>query len=154
MTPVVLVLNILLLICKQVFGSGKISNMQLVIEFELKCPYMQAIHVPEEGAEEENLDEEEATGDVPLIPADFQMDESCHALMDSLCSTVIYKHGDERTKARALLCSIFFKCIHDDFYTARDMMLMSHLQVHVLASLSLAFGYNKTKGLPKIPGQP
>lgn len=90
---------------------------------------VQAIHVPEEGAEEENLDEEEPTGDVSLIPADFHMEESCHALMDSLCSTVIYKHGDERTKARALLCSIFFKCIHDDFYTARDMMLMSHLQV-------------------------
>ena len=88
----------------------------------------QAIHVPEEGAEEENLDEEENTGDASLIPADFVMEESCHALMDSLCATVIYKHGDERTKARALLCSIFFKCIHDDFYTARDMMLMSHLQ--------------------------
>ena len=28
-----------------------------------------------------------------------------------------------------MLCSIFFKALRDDFYTARDMMLMSHLQV-------------------------
>lgn len=70
------------------------------------------------------------------IPADFTMEESCDELLNSLCAT-IYRYADERTKARAMLCSIFFKAIHGDFYVARDMMLMSHLQVSISRTRAL-----------------
>ena len=70
-----------------------------------------------------------AVGAVTIkVPSDFVMEDSCAQLLDALAA-IVWEHGDERTKARAMLCIIYFKAIHEDFHAARNLLLMSHLQV-------------------------
>ena len=43
-------------------------------------------------------------------------------------SQFIFKHGDDRSRTRALLCSVYHHALHDRFHRARDMFLISHIQ--------------------------
>ncbi|KAF2712304.1 eukaryotic translation initiation factor 3 subunit C [Pleomassaria siparia CBS 279.74] len=49
------------------------------------------------------------------------------SLVKTLC-TYLFQNSEGIIRARAMLCQIYFLALHDFYYQARDMMLMSHLQ--------------------------
>ncbi|KAF2500363.1 eukaryotic translation initiation factor 3 subunit C [Lophium mytilinum] len=49
------------------------------------------------------------------------------SLVQTLC-TYLFQNSEGIIRARAMLCQVYFLALHDQYYKARDMMLMSHLQ--------------------------
>lgn len=50
--------------------------------------------------------------------------------IEGLCN-FIFDNSDERARARAMLCLIYYHAAHDRFHEARDLLLVSHLQDHI-----------------------
>ncbi|CAG8491692.1 19560_t:CDS:2, partial [Racocetra fulgida] len=51
-------------------------------------------------------------------------------LIHALC-VYLYKKGESLLRTRAMLCHIYHHALHNRFYVARDMLLMSHLQDNI-----------------------
>lgn len=79
----------------------------------------------EEDAGEDGVDE---SADIPtlVLPANFDLPEEAGGLMEEL-ALIVYAYGNDNQKGNAMLYSVYFKSIHDDFYGARDMLLMSRI---------------------------
>ncbi|KAF9047253.1 eukaryotic translation initiation factor 3 domain-containing protein [Panaeolus papilionaceus] len=66
------------------------------------------------------------------------------ALVHALC-VHLYKSGDTLLRTRAMLSHIYHHALHNDFYTSRDMLLMSHLQESIhSADVATQILYNRT----------
>ena len=64
---------------------------------------------------------------VKIIEATVKSNEDPSELVSNLC-IILYKTPIDRIRTRALLFHVFHLALHDKFYEARDMILMSHLQ--------------------------
>lgn len=51
--------------------------------------------------------------------------------MDNLCKFIYAKDVTDRLRTRAILCQIYHHALHDRWFKARDLMLMSHLQDNI-----------------------
>lgn len=48
--------------------------------------------------------------------------------MEEMCKFIYAKDLTDRLRTRSMLCQIYHQALHDRWYQARDLMLMSHLQ--------------------------
>ena len=63
--------------------------------------------------------------DSVITPREISNDTA--SLVQTLC-TYLFQNSEGIIRARAMLCQVYFLALHDHYYKARDMMLMSHLQ--------------------------
>ncbi|KAG0132057.1 eukaryotic translation initiation factor 3 subunit 8 N-terminus-domain-containing protein [Tuber indicum] len=60
-------------------------------------------------------------------------------------ATYLYKHDATVIRTRAMLYHIYYYALHNQFYKARDMLLMSHLQENIhVADVGTQILYNRT----------
>ncbi|NP_001171836.1 eukaryotic translation initiation factor 3 subunit C [Saccoglossus kowalevskii] len=57
-----------------------------------------------------------------------EKEETSSALMDRMCKFIYSKDSTDMIRTRAILCHIYHHALHDRWFQARDLMLMSHLQ--------------------------
>ncbi|KAK7692712.1 hypothetical protein QCA50_004345 [Cerrena zonata] len=78
----------------------------------------------------------------PSIALDSSNDIT--SLIHSLC-TFLYRSHNSLLRTRAMLCHIYHYALHNKFHTARDMLLMSHLQESIhSADVATQILYNRT----------
>lgn len=51
--------------------------------------------------------------------------------MEKLCRYIYAKDNTDRLRTRAILCHIYHHAMHDNWFQARDLLLMSHLQENI-----------------------
>lgn len=105
-------------------------KMAMALRDEAVAAADAAAAAPVDGDDDVQLDGE-ADGDampVPVVklPADFELPEDPAGLMEEL-SQVVYRTGNDNQKGQAMLNMVYFKALHDDFYGARDSLLMSRI---------------------------
>merc|ERR1719273_2271245 len=62
-----------------------------------------------------------------LVQKTCSASEICRIYLKRI-ELIYIKDNADRLRTRAILCHIYHQAIHDNWFAARDLMLMSHLQ--------------------------
>ena len=76
---------------------------------------------------------------------DKSNEKGSRELVDKLCKYIYTNDQTDRLRTKAMLCHIYHHAIHDRWFDARDLLLMSHLQESVdNCDIPLQILYNRT----------
>lgn len=99
---------------------------------------------PEKASSEQQTTSQEATEQVDKPDTRTKQEQRDENLLNQMCK-YIYNHGADRIRTRAMLCHIYHHALHDRWYDARDLMLISHLQETISYSdVPTQILYNRT----------
>ncbi|KAJ4144602.1 hypothetical protein LMH87_003480 [Akanthomyces muscarius] len=73
---------------------------------------------------------EAAGSSVESVITSRSQSQDASNLVNVLCN-YLFSNADGIIRARAMLCQVYFLALHNEYYKARDMMLMSHLQENI-----------------------
>jgi len=116
---------------------------------EEKRAEMENKTVKEEATSEEKKEEnadvtEETEPKVEKTEEKKITDADSTSMIDRMCK-FIYTNGADRIRTRGMLCHIYHHALHDRWYEARDLMLISHLQETIQHSdVPTQILYNRT----------
>ncbi|KAL9980751.1 hypothetical protein ACROYT_G009388 [Oculina patagonica] len=83
----------------------------------------------------------------PEKPVEQQKKEgpSSSEKVDKMCKFIYSRDTSDRIRTRAMLCHVYHHALHDRWFEARDLMLMSHLQESIQHSdIPTQILYNRT----------
>lgn len=69
--------------------------------------------------------------DADVVVEKEEVTASTASRMETLCKYIYSKDDSNRIRTRATLCHVYFMALHDHWYEARDLILMSHLQENI-----------------------
>ena len=92
----------------------------------------------------EAQDEEKKEVAVEDKPEEPEIGETSLEVIDRLCKYIYAKDATDRLRTQAILCHIYHHALHDNWFEARDLMLMSQLQHNIhKADIPLQIIYNR-----------
>ena len=79
-------------------------------------------------ADKDSTEDEKTEMEQPAEKQKKELGPSSSEKVDKMCKFIYSRDTSDRIRTRAMLCHVYHHALHDRWFEARDLMLMSHLQ--------------------------